>query len=384
MSFDPAALYDPRTLGVFAAMFAFRALPFAVWSLLPGKTRALTALGLATLSSASIVAAASLDPGARSGIAALLAALLYYAVANIGLHAASSSLPRSRIGSYVIFPMLFMVYVVIPAWSFGLQRSITFLLVSYGFERALAAYSYCHSAITKRTPVSLPDCLFFLTVSPEIVFSSLARRCDPNFFRGCGRALGGAMLMWVADTLRRMTPPKPPLATASIGAGMAHGAWSFVLLYAMAAALAHMQIGFSLAIGYRALERYDYPIGAVSPRDFWLRWNRYVGAWLARYVYGPIVRAAGDRRARARRHVLGTLSAFAWSGVLHDSFWYVVQGSFVYVGVLGFCLWGLIGLAWTPLERLMTAARGWQRMTVRVSSRLAFLFVVSASAWIFA
>jgi len=70
--------------------------------------------------------------------------------------------------------------------------------------------------------------------------------------------------------------------------------------------------------------------------------------------------------------------------VLHDSFWYVVQGSIVYVGLLGFCLWGVLGLAWTPVEQLMAAAHGWQRVAVRTSSRFVFLCVVSASVWIFA
>jgi len=81
--------------------------------------------------------------------------------------------------------------------------------------------------------------------------------------------------------------------------------------------------------GFRVQERYNRPLLARTPQDFWNRWNTYVGGWAKRYLFLPAARSMkvfGDNlRANG---ALAMLITFAAIGFFHDTYMFALTGSF--------------------------------------------------------
>jgi len=138
-----------------------------------------------------------------------------------------------------------------------------------------------------------------------------------------------------------------------------------VLLYAGAQFIFDFARFCFLATGWSMDSLHRTPIAARSLAEFWSqRWNRYVSAWLHRFVYLPL--------ARTRHPRLGIFCAFLVSGVLHGwpilvaigwfgalttSLFFMVQGAFVLVEYrLRIHTWPApIARAWTMTALLTTS-----------------------------
>jgi hypothetical protein len=142
-----------------------------------------------------------------------------------------------------------------------------------------------------------------------------------------------------------------------------YGVLRFLSEYAAHSGLASLQIGWMRQIGWRVPERYELPLFAKSPMDFWRRWNTYVRVWLERYVFLPVsVRAARTSKSRAAQAV-AALTVMIASGLLHDGYLLAARQIastrltqlFFAVGLVAI-VWRVAGAAASALRARLTGA----------------------------
>ena len=201
------------------------------------------------------------------------------------------------------------------------------LLLLLAWESSFAAYSYCRHA--PHASRSLSSYWFFLFVNPVPAFPLRSRQiADPGLnLPGLRRAAEGAALLIVYGALSQFVPQlqasPPKLGPHVVATSLRLGG-----ICAAHFGLASLQIGLCRQVGYAAPERYVQPYRARSPRDFWGRWNTYIGGWIRLYVFRPVVRMLAARwpgRSQAHRSVVSAIAlmaSFLAVGALHDIYRY--------------------------------------------------------------
>jgi hypothetical protein len=255
---------------------------------------------------------------------------------------------------FLVAPMLILPH---PAKPFALVL---------GWDLMLSGYSYCVS-VAEREPSDAPTlskCLFFLLVNPVLVYPLAGRAVrQPGFYReGFRRCAIGLVALAFSSAV--MLPLSVAAQDGHFGVfslpessrPIVFGPLRFLAEYGSHAGLAALQIGLMGQLGYDLPERYNRPLLATSPLDFWRRWNTYVGEWARRYVFWPIsVRAGRARLLRGGRTALAVsvVATFAFTGVLHDAAFYF--GDFVVSsrGTLTFLAASLFLLCWIGLGGLL-------------------------------
>ncbi len=203
-----------------------------------------------------------------------------------------------------------------------------------------------------RQGASIQQGLFFVLVDPSASFRHRARPCrnlqpkKPRWptFTGAGLIFLSVLFSGL------LTSVTPPLSAYDPGFGIA--GISLLTFYLGHAGVACFQLGVMRLLGYRVSLRYDKPWRAQTPRDFWRRWNIYLGAWLRTHIFWPASRATGSTSA-------GVLLAFLVCGLLHAAAVSVAAGrpagSYL---VLIFVVHGVLVASWrptfsTPLTRVL-------------------------------
>jgi|CZKU01.1.fsa_nt_gi hypothetical protein len=274
----------------------------------------------------------------------LVATYAYFAAVVVVPYAVSVATSRRD----VLFGAAFVVFMLAPA-LFGLRLRATMLCL--GWEFMLAAYSYGVSAPARR---SFAGYASFVFTNPALVYShrgvsigppSLDRRGFVRVLEGGGRLFASELLPFVSSLLFGEEPPGALRALASL----------FVIarFYAAHTGLASIQIGLCRQLGLELPERYVKPYRAASPREFWRRWNTYVGLWIGTYVFRPLALYAGRRwRLRGRRlSVLSVLVSFACAGILHDLGPSLYHHELRHWGVLWFTANGIVLILWELVAR---------------------------------
>jgi hypothetical protein len=129
---------------------------------------------------------------------------------------------------------------------------------------------------------------------------------------------------------------------------------SLVSLYLAHSGLASLRIGLMRIIGYEIPERYRFPFLAVSPADFWRRWNIYLGSWAKRYVFYPVATFLSRRWGGSRTDLstaIAVLVAFMTIGILHDFVYYTQALISNFAGTSMFLLQGIAVLLWIAVSR---------------------------------
>ncbi len=83
-----------------------------------------------------------------------------------------------------------------------------------------------------------------------------------------------------------------------------------LVLYVIIESLSHAGYAIGRLAGYDVILIIDFAILSRSPADFWQRYNRMVGAWLARNVFIP----CGGKAKKIR----AVLLTFLVSGIIHE------------------------------------------------------------------
>jgi hypothetical protein len=366
----------------------FRLAPFVVYALWNVRARPAAALTLSALSALSLLGLASQPSGFGVDLVFVCIGLFYFTAVTLSVHLFASSADTLGAGAKLgVFAALFVLYVVLPSRILPTSLWPVIVVIVHGFELALAGYSYCCASAGRDRRASLGNALFFMLVTPELVFPARGQHV-PSRVADIGVALprvvlGAAMMLAVVLLQGMSKPAAPPLSARAWSDGMVSGAIAFGLLYGSHSALAHLQIGLCRVVGYRAPERYHFPFAAVSPRDFWSRWNRYIALWLRCYVYAPLARYIAPAFPRPARMLITTLGAFLFLGLFHDAYFWLIERELTFMWTGGFLFWGLAVWLWSPIEPAGSEATGWQRLLHREASRVAFLCGLCLSVWVF-
>jgi hypothetical protein len=315
--------------------------------------------------------------------------LVSYAVCCFGGMAdvANARGARKSVMSIGLLTGLFALYVVVPARMFTVTSGAQLALVALGWERTLAAYSYHYEGSRNCARPPLREGLFFLLVSPELVFPSRGRRCAPALWTGGLRVLCGALLLGAVAAMDPLVKAHLPARDLRrLSEGLLYGAKAMAALYAAHSGLAHVQIGVCRMIGYEVPERYRYPFAAATPREFWERWNTYMGSWVRIYLYGPLLRMrAGARRIRVSTACFATVAVFTWLGVMHALYW-LASGAGMRSGtIVEFASWGvLLALANAAEGWVRARGKAWHLTAFLLTSRLLVGWVAILSTWLMA
>jgi hypothetical protein len=306
-----------------------------------------------------------------------VAGLLFYAVVCASVYRVAQWYGEGRVSRAALAILAVFSFLLLPVFLH--ERGLRAAFLALGWKLAFASYSYCVDGF--RTPARLRDCMFFLWVDPALVFADRARPSAgaKQPLLGMLRAGAGAGVMFVAVVIDATeavaaTTRLPIVSAACI---------AFAQIYCAHSGLASIQIGLLRALGYRAQERYDHPYLAKDPADFWRRWNIYVGAWLRRYVFIPVVRELNARRTLGRNAVLvravAYAAAFGVAGIAHDLAMYTHHGALSLRLTGWFLAAAATSLVWsgtaTALARLVGAHLR-PRAATAIVSRAAFVAVL--------
>ena len=283
---------------------------------------------------------------ANYDVIAMMATYAYLAVATCIVYLLSQRV-KSRIAKFAISALLFML---VPA---PVMPSLRVTVLVLGWEFMLASYSYSVSA---PKPRSLGECAAFVLVNPALVYGR--RGVDEGTVRldarGLARLLQGAGLMFLAEIVPFLVRFQP-----RGGPQVLSGALSLIRIYATHTGLASVQIGLCRQIGMKLPERYERPFGASSPKEFWRRWNTYVGGWIRLYVFQPLA-MYGRRRLRLdgpSLSLFSVLASFAAVGMLHDMYSSLLAHRVRLTWALWFAANGVILLAWEAAKHRTRRAR---------------------------
>ena len=214
-----------------------------------------------------------------------------------------------------------------------------------GWEFALSAYSYVRQYRQERS-ATLGDCLFFMIVSPLVVFPGHRIRVlggSSELIRGFLRSVGGYASMGVGLLL-----------PSALGVGGRSALVATVVFgltaYALHSGRASVDVGVMRMLGYPVPERYRYPFQARDPQDFWTRWNVYVGDWAKEYLFFPcnrLGRMAGLSRIPSL--VIAVVFTFTVVGLVHEfvALWSPKTRMFGYTA--WFVCNGFLLLAWRAI-----------------------------------
>jgi D-alanyl-lipoteichoic acid acyltransferase DltB (MBOAT superfamily) len=149
---------------------------------------------------------------------------------------------------------------------------------------------------------------------------------------------------------------EPPVPGSMVAAATAP--FRLAQVYLAFTGLADLQIGLMRQLGYVIPERYDHVLRARSPRDFWRRWNTYVGAWARLYVFQPLAAVVSKRLASnavAKKLAHGTILfiTFAVVGALHDAYATASSMRLLTSTTQWFCINALVMFAWDVLSSVL-------------------------------
>jgi len=318
-------------------------------------------------------------------------------------HRLSGALRSGRIEAGAVFVFGVGAFLLLPALLLPGVARATFLIL--GWDLTLSSYSYCVHTARSPQRSSLGQCVFFLLVNPALVFSHRGKRFgEPRLDRDGGlRVVLGIAVMFASAALLRPSSMIAAAGTSGMGVSgtvglVLVGLLRFLTEYASHSGLASIQLGLLRQTGYQAPERYRYPLLAVSPLDFWRRWNTYVGTWLRLYVFAPSARRLVRPVPQVQRRQLWramllvpVLITMAASGALHDGYAYL-DGFAIHLRFTKFfgavfgavVLWEIArwGRGFLAL-RHPWLRRGWASTMSSLLSRacLAAALIAAAAAW---
>jgi hypothetical protein len=246
-------------------------------------------------------------------------------------------------GRVLLFSASTILFLLVPACAHRELRTIALVL---GWELMLSSYSYAASA---RGPRVFSEFISFLFLNPSLVYGHRGKVEGPIGISAWGlwRILQGAGLMMVGQMLSLVTMYSRSLALNTLQQVLV-GFAAFAQFYGVQAGLASIQIGLCRQAGIRAPERYRRPYVASSPKDFWSRWNTYVGNWIRLYVFQPTMKYARRRFGMTGRpaFVFSILVSFAATGLLHASYQMLSMHQIRYWTAVWFTLNGLLIVVW--------------------------------------
>jgi hypothetical protein len=343
-----------------AIVCSFRSLPFLACLLLGSSSGTVERV----VASASLLGVVALSHAL--GLLPLTAMAGAYAYLGV---AAALQLPLARaLRSRRVTPAALLLvnaslFMLLPAIaSPDVVRASALIL---GWDLLLSSQSFCVETAKEPRSATLRECWLFLLVNPVLVYPERGARVSPAklHIHGTFRILQALPTILLGVTLLRVSALTHGLHTASAGGPLLQFAFvalftttRFLSEYSLHSGLASLQIGMMRQLGYVIPERYNYPLAAKTPLDFWRRWNVYVGSWVRRYVFTPLAIQLGRRVRQARlARAAALLASFAIVGVLHDLSAYALSLQLSAASTVVFVGAACVVMLWLGLDELRSA-----------------------------
>ncbi|MEE8575054.1 MAG: MBOAT family O-acyltransferase [Thermodesulfobacteriota bacterium] len=101
----------------------------------------------------------------------------------------------------------------------------------------------------------------------------------------------------------------------------------WLYIYAEFSGYTDVALGFSLMMGFRIEENFNYPLRARNLIDFWERWHITLSGWCKDYVFSPV-------QAKTRNQLFAVFSAMVVMGIWHEvSLYYFLWGLYHALGI---------------------------------------------------
>jgi hypothetical protein len=230
-----------------------------------------------------------------------------------------------------------------------------------GWEMTLAAYSYCWD--TRKCEKRFVNYVKFVLVNPTLVYSRRGKRVADAGLNGAGlrRALVGMGCLGLSAALGPLIGTTFQDRTSMLASATV-APLRLAQVYLAFTGLADLQVGLMRQLGYVVPERYDHVLRARSPREFWRRWNTYVGAWARLYVFQPLAGAVSKRLAPntvAKKLAYGMILfiTFAVVGALHDAYAMASSMRLTVQTTQWFCVNALVMFAWDVVSSAVLRSR---------------------------
>lgn len=115
--------------------------------------------------------------------------------------------------------------------------------------------------------------------------------------------------------------------------------WFYVISYTLQiyfdfSGYSDMAIGLGKMFGINLPSNFNYPLCAISIKDFWKRWHITLSSFFKNYVYIPL----GGSRRKTIRNIINLSIVWLLTGLWHGASW-------------NFVLWGLYFLVFLLLEK---------------------------------
>ncbi len=104
-------------------------------------------------------------------------------------------------------------------------------------------------------------------------------------------------------------------------------------LYLQFAGFSDVAIGFSLCLGYRVMENFNWPFFQHNISEFWRSWHISLSSWCRDYIYMPVL-------AITRKPGFAAFCAMVGIGIWHElSLRYLLWGAYHGLGILVWQTW---------------------------------------------
>ncbi|OOB80477.1 MAG: alginate O-acetyltransferase [Epulopiscium sp. Nuni2H_MBin003] len=132
-------------------------------------------------------------------------------------------------------------------------------------------------------------------------------------------------MAFIADTIFAIHPSELNIISTWVGAI----AYLFQIYFDFSG-YSDMAIGLGKMFGFEFRENFNYPLSAISIKDFWRRWHISLSTWFKEYLYIPL----GGNRNGARRTYVNQMIVFLATGLWHGAnltflVWGIFHGIFL-------------------------------------------------------
>ncbi len=329
-----------EALAIAGSVLAFRAFPFVVFFTATPRTGLAKRFGWAV---AYLVLVWTVSAVRIFNPFEMVGAFAYTGAWGLLVGGLAARRTRGPAAKAAVFLVAALGFVVAPA---VLAPALSATALVIGWEAWLKTYSYCVE-VSRGRPGDWRKCLFFLLVDPTFVYRDRHEgdASTQPALRTLRRVLAGAAFFALGCGLDRARRDG-----SVVDAGL-----SVAAIYFQQTALGSFRIGLMRVAGYAVPEQYVRPLAALSPFDFWRRWNTYLGDWARDYLFYPSARWL--RRPLGRNATAGAvLATFAGVGAVHDAYRSAVLSRFETTGTAFFVSMGMLAVVWEAASRLQRRA----------------------------
>lgn len=304
------------------SILVFRALPVTAYCVVSPRSPALLKVSFVSAFGAGVIFLANFGlPVSRTlGHASWLYLYFFPCVWLVSICRRRQWL-SSSLGSLLCCLLLFCVAPVYWPLNTNAVQS-----VALGWEIALCSYSYLADKTPREEGRFPAAAAFFILIDPVLVYPDRSRAAPVTpqaISRGTLRIVLGIAAVSVQLVLVVHLQHWQPVLAGWGTAGQLLALYGLgVGFYLAHSGLASMQIGLMRLCGWDTPERYRFPFLATSPKDFWRRWNVWLGRWAFLYVFVPVAKRLGRLRTgdswRGIAVGLAVIMTFLAIGGLHD------------------------------------------------------------------